>query len=115
MGCTQNPFLDIPLLCPPSAEQAAIVEYLERATSAANVAIARARRQIELVEEYRTRLIADVVTGKLDVREAAVQLPDEDDGAEPIEEGVQSHGMDEDLYDADDLEEESSIESEVRA
>ena len=33
-------------------------------------AIARARRQVELVQEYRTRLIADVVTGKLDVREA---------------------------------------------
>ena len=33
--------------------------------------------KIELVQEYRTRLIADVVTGKLDVREAAAQLPDE--------------------------------------
>ena len=33
-------------------------------------ATTRARRQIELVEEYRIRLIADVVTGKLDVREA---------------------------------------------
>ena len=27
--------------------------------------------------EYRTRLIADVVTGKLDVREAAARLPEE--------------------------------------
>ena len=42
-------------------------------------AIARARRQIELLEEYRTRLIADVVTGKLDVRAAATGLPDEED------------------------------------
>ena len=33
-------------------------------------------RQSEMVEEYRTRLIADVVTGKLDVREAAAQLID---------------------------------------
>ena len=32
----------------------------------------RARRQIELLKEYRTRLIADVVTGKLDVRAAMV-------------------------------------------
>ena len=37
------------------------------------------RRQIELLEEYRTRLIADVVTGKLDVREAAAGLADEGD------------------------------------
>ena len=27
--------------------------------------------------EYRTRLVADVVTGKLDVREAPERLPDE--------------------------------------
>ena len=38
-------------------------------------AIARARRQIDLLREYRTRLIADVVTGKLDVRETAATLP----------------------------------------
>ena len=39
--------------------------------------IDRARRQINLLREYRTRLIADVVTGKLDVREAVARLPDE--------------------------------------
>ncbi len=36
--------------------------------------------------EYRTRLIADVVTGKLDVREAAARLPDEVDEPEPLDE-----------------------------
>ena len=105
-------FLDIPLLCPPSAEQAAIVEQLERAMSTANAAIARARRQIELMEEYRARLIADVVTGKLDVREAAAQLPEDDDEAEPIEEGSPiADGLDEEIYDA---EEELAIAEEVR-
>ena len=74
-------FLDIPLLCPPRAEQDRIVEHLERVTAATNSAIARARRQIELLQEYRTRLIADVVTGKLDVR--AARLPDEDCGENP--------------------------------
>ena len=49
-------------------------------------AISAALRQIELVQEYRTRLIADVVTGKLDVRAAAAQLPDETDDQDPIEE-----------------------------
>ena len=81
-------FLDIPVLCPPSTEQDEIGEYLERVTAATNAAIARARRQIELVQEYRTCLIADVVTGKLDVREAAAQLPDEGDDREPVEENV---------------------------
>ena len=66
---------NIPFLPPtPMPNRAAIVEYLDRATADADAAIARARRQIELLEEYRTRLVADVVTGKLDVREAAAQL-----------------------------------------
>ena len=66
-----------PVPVPPLGEQAAIVEYLVKSTAHIDAAITRARRQIELIEEYRTRLIADVVTGKLDVREAAAQLPDE--------------------------------------
>ncbi len=47
---------------------------------------------IELLSEYRNRLVADVVTGKLDVREAAARLPDEaapgtidDDGEDVLE------------------------------
>ena len=68
---------NFPVALPPPSEQRAIVEYLDKATSDIEAAIVRARRQIELVQEYRTRLIADVVTGKLDVREAAAQLPDE--------------------------------------
>ena len=61
---------DIYLIYPPLAEQTAIVEYLDKATADIDVATDRARRQIELMLEYRTRLIADVVTGKLDVRGA---------------------------------------------
>ena len=44
------------------------------------------RREIEVLWEYRTRLIADVVTGKLDVREAAARLPDEAEEPEPLDE-----------------------------
>ena len=71
---------------PPLAEQTAIVEYLDKATADIDAAIARARRHIELLREYRTRLIADVITGKLDVREAAENLPDEPKRTEPINE-----------------------------
>ena len=53
---------------PPLAEQTAIAEYPDKTVASID---ARARRQAELMEEYRARLIADVVTGKLDVREAA--------------------------------------------
>jgi len=46
------------------------------------IAAAHATREIDLIREYRTRLIADVVTGKRDVREAAAQLPEEVDAVE---------------------------------
>ena len=59
-------------------EQAAIVRYLDKATADISIATDRAHRQIDLLREYRTRLIADVVTGKLDVREAAERLPEVD-------------------------------------
>ena len=55
---------------PPLAEQAAIAAYLDEQTAAVDTAMACARREIELLTEYRTRLIADVVTGQVDVREA---------------------------------------------
>ena len=47
-------------------------------------ALDRVQREIVLLREYRTRLIADVVTGKLDVREAAARLPDKTDAPDPL-------------------------------
>ena len=61
---------------PPISEQSAIVQHLDSAIRDKDTHVDRARRQIALVHEYRTRLIADVVTGKLDVREAAARLPE---------------------------------------
>ena len=83
-GLTHDGIQSVRLPLPSVSEQAAIVEYIDKATTNIDTAIARTRRQIELVQEYRTRLIADVVTGKLDVREAASQLPDENDEADPV-------------------------------
>ena len=60
---------------PPLTEQVACVEHLDRVTANIDDAIDRSRRQTALMNEYRTRLIADVVTGQLDVREAAEELP----------------------------------------
>ena len=53
---------------PPKDEQEAIAQHLDEVTNDIATALESARRQIELMEEYRTRLIADVVTGKTDVR-----------------------------------------------
>ena len=62
---------------PPRDEQSAILRGLADELSGVNTAINRLERDIELLREYRTRLVADVVTGKLDVRPAARHLPAE--------------------------------------
>ena len=62
---------------PPRTEQAEIVARVIDDTGPSSTAISRLEREIELLREYRTRLVADVVTGKLDVREAAARLPAE--------------------------------------
>ena len=54
---------------PPLTEQAAIAAYLDKTTADIDTAIHRARREITLLREYRTALIAHAVTGKLDLRE----------------------------------------------
>ena len=64
----------LPVQMPSAAEQAAIVEHLDRSLTKVRAARTRVDRQIAVVKEYRTRLIEDVVTGKLDVRDAAVRL-----------------------------------------
>ena len=77
---------DIRLPVPPVGEQKEIVDVLQGAAADIDSAIDHSHRQIELLREYRTRLIADVVTGKLDVREEAERLPDEAEKPVPIEE-----------------------------
>ena len=64
----------VPVIVPPIQEQRQIFESIGQQAHAIDTAIARAQQQINLLQEYRTRLIADVVTGQLDVREAATQL-----------------------------------------
>lgn len=70
-------FKRMPNVAMPRSEQEAIVTLVYSETIGLNNAISRLEREIDLILEYRTRLVADVVTGKLDVREAAARLPDE--------------------------------------
>jgi len=74
---TQDRIMSIAITVPPPEEQARIAAFLQVATQPLEAAIDHARREITLLHEYRSRLIADLVTGKLDVREAAVSIPDE--------------------------------------
>ena len=62
---------------PSRGEQEQISKNVEVETASFDSTISRLEREIELLREYRTRLVADVVTGKLDVRETAARLPEE--------------------------------------
>ena len=73
---------NIVLPLPPLAEQSKIIERVMAVQAQISRGTHAAFRQIELLQEHRTRLIADVVTGKLDVREAAAELPEVDSLAE---------------------------------
>lgn len=63
---------------PPVVEQELVAAHLDSELRKFDIAISRHEREIDLLREYRTRLVADVVTGKLDVREAAARLPEEE-------------------------------------
>ena len=81
---SQKMLRSIQVTVPPLLEQTAIVAHLDQATAAIDAAIDTARRQSELMRAYRASLIAHVVTGKLDVRAAAAQLPPESAEQEPV-------------------------------
>ena len=70
------------VVLPPIDEQQEVLAHLDRAAKKPSEAIDRAHREIFLLREYRIRLIADVVTGKLDVREASASLPEVDPAAD---------------------------------
>ena len=75
----QNAYFNERVAFPPLKEQFAIARFLNDLAASSSSAIAIAKTQINLVREYRTRLIADVVTGKLDVRKVAARLPEIDE------------------------------------
>jgi type I restriction enzyme, S subunit len=87
---------------PNLGEQDSIVSAIDGECAPLNTAIARTEREIALMQEYRTRLTADVVTGKLDVRPAAAQLRDvAAEAAEPSAD-VLDDGAELEQADADD-------------
>jgi type I restriction enzyme S subunit len=78
---------------PPADEQQEILEHIQKKSAEIDQAITRAQREIELMREYRTRLISDVVTGQVDVR--GIEVP------EVAEEELLA--LEEDTTDADDV------------
>ncbi len=68
----------VPMMLPRLAEQSAIVSRVRAKTKSVEQAHAAILQEIALLKEYRTRLISDVVTGKLDVHQVAAKLPEID-------------------------------------
>jgi type I restriction enzyme, S subunit len=59
----------LPVIVPNTPEQKAIVSYIETGTAKIDKTISTIEKEISLVEEYKTALIAEAVTGKIDVRD----------------------------------------------
>ncbi len=86
-------------LPPTIEEQQEIVDYCYSLRERTERLISEIKREIELLTEYRTRMISDVVTGKVDVRD--IEVPAYEAEAEPIEEDT---GDEEELDDTDETE-----------
>lgn len=74
-GVDRKDLFDIVVTVPPYDDQVEVVRGIEGQSAELNKAILKIESEISLIQEFRTRLVADVVTGKLDVRAAAANLP----------------------------------------
>lgn len=86
-------------------EQGEIVEYVNRETKSINLAIGAIEKEITLAEEYRTALIAEAVTGKIDVREYKIpETVNSEQQYEDIEEELSIAAEDEVEYETQENE-----------
>jgi len=69
---SQNALKSIKLPLPPIIEQKRIVQHIKKETTRIDTIISKTEKEIQLVQEYRTALISEVVTGKIDVREETI-------------------------------------------
>lgn len=85
---TKDRLMSIELAVPPPEEQDRTMEQIREETASITGTVERARQEVELILEYRARLVSDVVTGTLDVREAASRLNDEIDDSDEYTEAL---------------------------
>ena len=69
-----NKMKEIPFIVPPEDEQNAIVEYIPVAFAKYDEAITKLTEEVDILHELRNKLISDVVTGQIDVRD--IEVPD---------------------------------------
>lgn len=97
-------FANVKIPVPLLKEQNQIVEYIGKESASIDATIQRAEQEIELILEYRNRLIFDAVTGKIDVRDVSVPEADAVD-LTPLdvdEEFDEDDSIEEDEGDTDD-------------
>ena len=66
---TQEALMSIKIPVPPISEQNKIFDYLKDEFNKIDTIISKSQQEIELLKEYKTALISEVVTGKVDVRD----------------------------------------------
>lgn len=78
----------IPVCLPDIDEQKEILDYVKDYEEKSNQMIGKLEKEIELLREYRTRLISDVVTGQMDVRNVEIPdyIPEQDEVADAVDE-----------------------------
>jgi type I restriction enzyme S subunit len=83
-------FKNLYLPVPDKREQDQIVYFIDMETRRIDLTIFSCRHEIDLIREFRTRLISDVVTGKLDVRSVELPAMDEAEVLDDIEIGEET-------------------------
>lgn len=86
---TQSDLRNLTIPVPPESEILQITSYLSAATSKVDQVIALVEKDLAAIKEYHTRLIADVVTGAVDVREAAKAIEEVAPAEETMDEAIE--------------------------
>lgn len=81
------------VLIPPTIEQEEITEYLDVEYKKNNQTIELIKNKIQKLQEFKTRLISDVVTGKIDVR--GIEIPEYEHIAEEVDSEYEGEDFDE--------------------
>ena len=69
---TQEALMSIKIIEPPLNEQDEIYSFIKKETNKIDTIITKSQQEIELLKEYKTALISEVVTGKVDVRDVVL-------------------------------------------
>lgn len=83
-GLSKHDIKNAVIPVPPESEQKRICIWITEQLSPIDAAIDRAKREIDLIHEYRKRLISDVVTGQVDVR--GLPIPEDAEASAGIDE-----------------------------